>query len=304
MGHSDLPRPLDLRQSRPAVRASSRVRPDARPDHELRRRASPSSGGVTTRSKPLPPRPVRRQGRPDHRRRDGDRPGDRRGPGGARGRHGDPEPQGRAPRRRRRGDRRRDGPRVPAARRRRPPARAVEAAVGRVVEEFGRLDIVVNAAAGNFFCPSADLSPNGFGTVLDIDAKGTWNVSPGRLPRLAEGPRRLDPQHQRDAPLRRHARPAPRRGGEGGRRRPDPHPGRRVGAARASASTRSPPARSATPRGPAASSPARPPSASRRSSPPAGSARSPTSSTSPSSSSATPARTSTARSSSPTAGSA
>ncbi|AGA26708.1 SDR family oxidoreductase [Singulisphaera acidiphila] len=53
----------------------------------------------------------------------------------------------------------------------------VEAAVGRVVEELGRLDIVINAAAGNFLCPSADLSPNGFGTVLDIDAKGTWNVS-------------------------------------------------------------------------------------------------------------------------------
>ncbi|MFO0954558.1 MAG: SDR family oxidoreductase [Isosphaeraceae bacterium] len=52
-------------------------------------------------------------------------------------------------------------------------ARAVE----RAVEEFGRLDLVVNGAAGNFFCPSAELSPNGFGTVIDIDAKGTWNVS-------------------------------------------------------------------------------------------------------------------------------
>jgi 2,4-dienoyl-CoA reductase [(3E)-enoyl-CoA-producing], peroxisomal len=54
---------------------------------------------------------------------------------------------------------------------------AVDSAVGRVVQELGRLDIVVNNAAGNFFCPSADLSPNGFGTVIDIDAKGTWNVS-------------------------------------------------------------------------------------------------------------------------------
>ncbi len=53
----------------------------------------------------------------------------------------------------------------------------VDEAISRVVEEFGRLDILVNAAAGNFFCPSADLSPNGFGTVLDIDAKGTWNVT-------------------------------------------------------------------------------------------------------------------------------
>jgi peroxisomal 2,4-dienoyl-CoA reductase len=46
-----------------------------------------------------------------------------------------------------------------------------------VVGELGRLDILVNAAAGNFPCAAADLSPNGFGTVLDIDAKGTWNAS-------------------------------------------------------------------------------------------------------------------------------
>jgi 2,4-dienoyl-CoA reductase [(3E)-enoyl-CoA-producing], peroxisomal len=54
---------------------------------------------------------------------------------------------------------------------------AVELAVNQVVQELGGLDIVVNNAAGNFFCPSAQLSPNGFGTVVDIDAKGTWNVS-------------------------------------------------------------------------------------------------------------------------------
>jgi peroxisomal 2,4-dienoyl-CoA reductase len=52
----------------------------------------------------------------------------------------------------------------------------VEAAIGRIVGELGRLDLVVNGAAGNFLCASAELSPNGFGTVLDIDAKGTWNV--------------------------------------------------------------------------------------------------------------------------------
>jgi peroxisomal 2,4-dienoyl-CoA reductase len=52
----------------------------------------------------------------------------------------------------------------------------VEAAIQKLIGEFGRIDLLVNAAAGNFFCPSADLSPNGFGTVLDIDAKGTWNV--------------------------------------------------------------------------------------------------------------------------------
>lgn len=52
----------------------------------------------------------------------------------------------------------------------------VDAAVGRAVSELGGLDIVINNAAGNFLCPSEQLSPNGFGVVVDIDAKGTWNV--------------------------------------------------------------------------------------------------------------------------------
>ena len=55
-------------------------------------------------------------------------------------------------------------------------AEAVDAAALRTVETFGRLDILVNGAAGNFPCRSADLSPNGFGSVVDIDAKGTWNA--------------------------------------------------------------------------------------------------------------------------------
>jgi peroxisomal 2,4-dienoyl-CoA reductase len=52
----------------------------------------------------------------------------------------------------------------------------VEKAVGATVERFGKLDIVVNGAAGNFLCPAEELSPNGFGTVVDIDLKGTFNV--------------------------------------------------------------------------------------------------------------------------------
>jgi peroxisomal 2,4-dienoyl-CoA reductase len=53
----------------------------------------------------------------------------------------------------------------------------VERAVAAAVEHFGKLDIVVNGAAGNFLCPAEELSPNGFGTVVDIDLKGTFNVS-------------------------------------------------------------------------------------------------------------------------------
>ena len=52
----------------------------------------------------------------------------------------------------------------------------VERAVASTVERFGKVDVVVNGAAGNFLCPAEDLSPNGFGTVVDIDLKGTFNV--------------------------------------------------------------------------------------------------------------------------------
>ncbi|HEY0083283.1 MAG TPA: SDR family NAD(P)-dependent oxidoreductase, partial [Pyrinomonadaceae bacterium] len=44
-------------------------------------------------------------------------------------------------------------------------AEEVERAVAATVERFGRLDIVVNGAAGNFLCAAEELSPNGFGTV-------------------------------------------------------------------------------------------------------------------------------------------
>ena len=52
----------------------------------------------------------------------------------------------------------------------------VERAVAAAVEKFGKIDIVVNGAAGNFLCAAEELSPNGFGTVVDIDLKGTFNV--------------------------------------------------------------------------------------------------------------------------------
>jgi 2,4-dienoyl-CoA reductase [(3E)-enoyl-CoA-producing], peroxisomal len=61
---------------------------------------------------------------------------------------------------------------------------AVAAAVTGVVSELGRLDILINGAAGNFICLAENLSPNGFGTVVDIDLKGTFNVSRAALPHL------------------------------------------------------------------------------------------------------------------------
>jgi peroxisomal 2,4-dienoyl-CoA reductase len=63
-------------------------------------------------------------------------------------------------------------------------AAAVEAILATTIEAFDRLDILVNGAAGNFVCLAETLSPNGFGTVVDIDLKGTFNVSRAAFPHL------------------------------------------------------------------------------------------------------------------------
>jgi len=52
----------------------------------------------------------------------------------------------------------------------------VTGALERAAEHYGQIDIVVNGAAGNFLCAADQLSANGFGTVVDIDTKGTFNV--------------------------------------------------------------------------------------------------------------------------------
>lgn len=55
------------------------------------------------------------------------------------------------------------------------------------VKQFGRLDILVNGAAGNFLCAAEDLSPNGFRTVLDIDSVGTFTMCNAALQYLKKG---------------------------------------------------------------------------------------------------------------------
>jgi len=49
-------------------------------------------------------------------------------------------------------------------------------AANDTVTKYGRIDILVNGAAGNFLCAAEDLTPNGFRTVMEIDAFGTFNM--------------------------------------------------------------------------------------------------------------------------------
>lgn len=49
-------------------------------------------------------------------------------------------------------------------------------AVRYTMEQCGRLDILVNGAAGNFLARAKNLKPKGFKTVMDIDAIGTFNM--------------------------------------------------------------------------------------------------------------------------------
>lgn len=60
----------------------------------------------------------------------------------------------------------------------------VEAAVNAVAEEFGGIDYVVNNAAMKVSGTILEVSSETFGRMLDVNAKGFWNVAKATLPHL------------------------------------------------------------------------------------------------------------------------
>ncbi len=82
--------------------------------------------------------------------------------------------------------------------------------VERVAGELGRLDLLVNNAAGNFYAPSATLSPNAWRAVVETDLYGTFHCCQAAYPVMkAQGGGRIVSismtLHYRGWPLMAHA---------------------------------------------------------------------------------------------------
>ena len=63
---------------------------------------------------------------------------------------------------------------------------AVDDALAAAVMAFGPLDVLISGAAGNFTAPAADITANGFKSVVDIDLLGTFNVVRAAYPHLSK----------------------------------------------------------------------------------------------------------------------
>jgi peroxisomal 2,4-dienoyl-CoA reductase len=89
-------------------------------------------------------------------------------------------------------------------------ADSVARMVERVAQQHGRLDLLVNNAAGNFYAPSATLSPNGWRAVVETDLYGTFFCCQAAYPVMkAQGGGRIVSismtLHYRGWPLMAHA---------------------------------------------------------------------------------------------------
>jgi NAD(P)-dependent dehydrogenase (short-subunit alcohol dehydrogenase family) len=58
------------------------------------------------------------------------------------------------------------------------------AAVDMVGQKWGKIDVFVNNAAGNFMSLAEDISPHAFSTVVDIDLRGSFHLAKAALPFL------------------------------------------------------------------------------------------------------------------------
>jgi NAD(P)-dependent dehydrogenase (short-subunit alcohol dehydrogenase family) len=65
---------------------------------------------------------------------------------------------------------------------------AVEAAVTACISTYGSLDIMIANAAGNFVVPAAEMSPNAWKVVVDIDLNGTFHCARAAYSHLKQSP--------------------------------------------------------------------------------------------------------------------
>jgi peroxisomal 2,4-dienoyl-CoA reductase len=63
-------------------------------------------------------------------------------------------------------------------------AERVKSIMGQVANEHGRLDLLINNAAGNFYVPSESMSANAWRSVIEIDLFGTFFCSQAVLPHM------------------------------------------------------------------------------------------------------------------------
>ena len=66
---------------------------------------------------------------------------------------------------------------------------AVESVIDRTISQFGKVDVLLNNAAGNFISPTERLSHRAFDTVVDIVLRGSYNFT------LAMGKKWIEAKH-------------------------------------------------------------------------------------------------------------